>query len=134
MSTILLSIKPEYVSKILEGTKKYEFRRTLAQEKVSKILIYSTAPIMKVVGEAEVIDTLSMCPSPLWDTTKKYAGISRANYRNYFKNQPIAHAYKLGKVIRYPVPKDLSSYGIVHPPQSFIYISHSNNESKESQV
>ncbi len=28
MSTILLSIKPEYVRKILEGSKKYEFRRS----------------------------------------------------------------------------------------------------------
>ena len=44
MSTILLSIKPEYVNKIIAGTKKYEFRKHLAQGDIQKIIIYSTAP------------------------------------------------------------------------------------------
>ena len=49
MCTILLSIKPEYTNRILEGSKKYEFRRSVAKRKVDRILIYSTAPEMKVV-------------------------------------------------------------------------------------
>ena len=41
MSKILLSIKPEYAHKILEGTKKYEFRKHLPKKKIEKIIIYS---------------------------------------------------------------------------------------------
>ena len=37
MATILLSIKPEYVERIFNGSKKYEFRKHLPQEKVDKI-------------------------------------------------------------------------------------------------
>ena len=37
MATILLSIKPEYVERIFNGSKKYEFRKYLTQEKVEKI-------------------------------------------------------------------------------------------------
>ncbi len=128
MSTILLSIKPEYVSKILDGTKKYEFRRNLAQEKVTKILIYSTAPVMRVVGEAEVIDTISLKPSPLWEATKEAAGISRANFRAYFQGCQLAHAYKLGKIVQYEVPKTLLHYGIIQPPQSFVYIERKTDK------
>lgn len=122
MSTILLSIKPEYVSRILEGTKKYEFRRTLAQRSVSRILIYSTAPVMKVVGEVEVIGTISLKPSPLWEMTKTHAGISRANFRKYFSGCHLAHAYKLGQVTQYEEGYPLARYGIEQAPQSFVYV------------
>lgn len=122
MSTILLSIKPEYVSRIFDGTKKYEFRRTRARGNVTKILIYSASLVMKVVGEVEVIDIISLKPSPLWEMTKREAGISRAKFREYFRGCQFAHAYKLGKVLKYTEPKTLTSYGISNPPQSFIYI------------
>jgi len=54
MCSILLSINPQHVDNILKGQKSYEFRKTLCKQKVDKILIYSTSPVMKVVGEAEV--------------------------------------------------------------------------------
>lgn len=38
MAVILLSIKPEYAEKIFAGTKKYEYRRHIASEKVEKSL------------------------------------------------------------------------------------------------
>ena len=84
MSTILLSIKPEYVERIFKGTKKYEFRKHLAQKNVSKIVIYSTFPVMKIVGEVQVKETLAMSKTSLWEKTKKEAGISRSKYREYF--------------------------------------------------
>ena len=123
MSTILLSIKPEYSEKIFAGTKKYEFRRHLAQKSITKILVYSSAPVMMVIGEVEVIGTLSMKPSPLWETTKETAGITRAKFREYFAGRTIGYAYKLGKALRYPKPQPLSAYNIKNAPQSFVYIN-----------
>lgn len=49
MAVILLSIKPEYAEKIFAGTKKYEYRRHIASEKVEKIIVYSTAPVKQVI-------------------------------------------------------------------------------------
>lgn len=122
MSTILLPIKPEYVDKILSGEKKYEFRRNLAKSNVTKILVYATSPIMMVVGEAEVVGTLSLRPSPLWEETKNEAGISRAKFREYFTGKKIGYAYKLGRVQRYNNPLPLSTYNINQAPQSLVYI------------
>ena len=77
MKALLLSIKPEYVEKILQGTKKFEYRKRLAKEDVSVIYIYSTSPSMKVVASVQVIGRLSASPTALWEKTKAAAGISR---------------------------------------------------------
>lgn len=123
MELILLSINPEYVERIFAGSKKYEFRKRLANKTVDKILMYSTAPIMKVVGEVQIVETISASPTALWECTKKFAGISRDKYRKYFKGCKVAYAYRLGQVIRYDPPKELSAFNISLPPQSFIYLS-----------
>ena len=122
MSTILLSIKPEYSNRIFNGTKKYEFRKHLAKKDVDKIIVYSSSPEQRVIGEVNVIETLSMKPSPLWELTKKDAGISRAKYRTYFKGCKNAYAYKLGEFVKYDMPKTLIQFGITQSPQSFIYM------------
>ena len=123
MSKILLSIKPEYAKRILDGSKKYEFRKRLAQETVDSIVIYSSSPQMAVVGEVEVIESIAMSPSALWEFTKKEAGISRTKYRTYFKDCKIAYAYKLGNVTIYENPKALKDLGLFQAPQSFIYLA-----------
>ena len=62
-SKILISINPEYVEGILNGTKKYEYRRMIAKKEVKSLVIYSTWPIKEIVGEVEVLDTIEMAPS-----------------------------------------------------------------------
>lgn len=123
MSVILLPIKPEYADKIFSGVKKYEFRKLLAKSNVDKILVYSTYPVMKVTGEVDVIGTLSLSPSALWEKTKKEAGISRARFRSYFFGRKIGYAYKLGKATKYDVSHSLADYNIRKAPQSLIYIT-----------
>ena len=123
MNKVLISIKPEYADRILNGTKKYEYRRMLAQKEVSSLIIYSTWPVMEIVGEVEVIETIEMAPSSLWEKTKKAAGISRSKYREYFKDREKAYAYVLGIVTKYETKKRLSDIGIQHAPQSFIYLT-----------
>lgn len=122
MKALLLSIKPEYVEKILQGTKKFEYRKRLAKEDVSVIYIYSTAPSMKVVASVQVIGRLSASPTALWEKTKKTSGISREKYREYFHGCKIAYAYKLGAVNVFEKAKTLSEFGIATAPQSFVYV------------
>jgi predicted transcriptional regulator len=132
LETILLAINPEYVEKIFAGTKKYEFRKRLASRAIDKILIYSTAPIMKVVGEVQIVETISSSPTALWERTKKFAGISRDKYRKYFKGCKVAYAYQLGQVIKYDPPKELQDFNISSPPQSFIYLLVEQADNEES--
>lgn len=122
MSTILLSIHPEYVRQIFAGSKKFEFRRNVAKRRVDQILIYSTSPEMKVVGSVSVLGVLKDTPQKLWQKTKDFSGISHGKYMEYFSKKEFAYAYQLGEVKKFKKAKDLSEYGISAAPQSFVYI------------
>ena len=52
---VLLSIKPEYAEKIFEGTKKYEFRRSVFKNRnVKTVVVYASSPVQKVIGEFDI--------------------------------------------------------------------------------
>lgn len=122
MYNMLISIKPEYVENIFNGSKKYEYRKIRCKQDIDKIIIYSTYPIMKVVGEAKVEKILEDSPDRIWEKTKKYSGIDLNFYQKYFKDRSKAIAYKLTNIKKYDSPKELSSYGIKAAPQLFVYI------------
>lgn len=123
MKKILLSIHPKYVERILDGSKKYEFRTKAAKKDVDKIIVYSTYPIKKIVAEVEILEVLEMSPNDLWEMTKEFSGIDKEDYDKYYKNRSIAYAYKLGKVKSFVMPRNLNYYGIKNAPQSFVYVN-----------
>lgn len=122
MCKILLSINPEHVENILNGSKKVEYRKVKCRRDVDRILIYSTSPVMKVVGEAVVLKVLEGLPDNVWQLTSQYAGITRNFFDKYYEDKSKAVAFKLGKVTKYKEPLSLSDLGINSAPQSFIYL------------
>lgn len=122
MSNILISINPEHVENIFNGTKKYEYRKIKCKQNVDNMIIYSTSPVMKVVGEAKIEKILEDTPDKIWNVTEKDSGINKKFFDEYFKNKEKAVAYKLTNIIKYDSPKELSSYGVKSAPQSYIYV------------
>lgn len=122
MKKLLMSIKPEYVDKILKKNKRFEYRKRSCVQSVGSILIYETAPKKKVVAEVELLDILMGSPEIIWEKTKYAAGIEKCTFDNYFKGTSNAFAYVLGNVAVFSTPRDLSYYGISIAPQSFRYI------------
>ncbi|MBP5091863.1 MAG: ASCH domain-containing protein [Bacilli bacterium] len=123
MMKILISINPEHVAKILSGEKRFEYRTKAAKKDVDSLIIYETTPVKRIVAEAEILEVLCLSPEDLWKETKRYSGISKSFYDEYFKGRKIAYAYRLGKVNAYDNPLELSDYGIKAAPQSFVYIN-----------
>lgn len=119
---IIISINPEHVENIINGTKKYEYRTKAAKQDISSIIIYETLPVKKIVAEAEIIEVLELSPEDLWNETKEFSGISKDFYDDYFKNRDVAYAYKLGKIKVYKEPKSLLDFGVKYAPQSFVYV------------
>lgn len=122
MSKILMSIKPEYANKIFDGTKKYEYRKTVPKEKVNKIIVYSSYPVKKVIGEIEIEYILKDAKEIVWNKTKDYSGVTKKKYDDYYKNKKFAIAYKISKIVKYQSVKELENFGIKTAPQSYIYI------------
>lgn len=121
---VLLSIKPEYAEKILQGTKRFEFRKSIFKNRdVKTVVIYATMPVGKVVGEFDFEEVLSDSPSVIWSETKKYSGISESFFNSYFLGRKTAHAIKVAAVRRYRNPMALSSFCPgSSAPQSYRYL------------
>ena len=123
MKAVLLSIKPEFAYKIFDGTKKYEFRKQIFKDSsVKKVIVYSSSPEQKVIGEFNIDTILSDTPSAIWLQTRDYSGISQAFYEEYFRGRKNAYAIKVASTELYEQKKNLSDFDIIYPPQSFAYV------------
>ncbi|MCF5914850.1 ASCH domain-containing protein [Aeromonas veronii] len=121
---VLLSIKPEYVEKIFDGTKKFEFRKNLfKRDGIKSVVIYSTMPVGRVVGEFDVSELIADLPEIVWEKTRTYAGIDKKFFDSYYDNRQRAVAIGIGDVRRYEQPLPLVELGIGStPPQSYRYL------------
>ena len=84
MCQMLLSINPEFVERILNGTKLFEYRKFRCREDVDKIIIYATAPQKQVVAEAEIEDIIEDDVLNVWSQTKQHSGITYSFFRKYY--------------------------------------------------
>lgn len=120
---VLLSIKPEFVQKIFFRSKKYEFRKVLFKKDVESVVIYSTMPVGRIVGEFTIKNILSDTPVNVWEQTKAYAGINYEYFSQYFWGRQLAHAIEIGELIKYEVEIDpFRDFPDFVAPQSFRYI------------
>ncbi|PHM45909.1 hypothetical protein Xmau_00300 [Xenorhabdus mauleonii] len=121
---VLLSIKPEFAEKILNGTKKYEFRKGIFKNtSVRSVVIYATKPVGRIVGEFDIETIIEDAPEAVWYKTYEYAGISKQFFDSYFFKKKKAFAIQIGKVKKYstPIPLDEFGHNIV-APQSYRYL------------
>lgn len=119
---VILSIKPEFAFKIFDGTKKFEFRKSIFKnEKIKTIIVYASSPVQQVIGEFEIEEVLNYDLSTLWDLTQEFSGISEKFYYEYFTNKEQGFAIKIKKTRKYRTPKSLRTDFNLSPPQSFAY-------------
>lgn len=123
--SVLISIHPKYVNKILDGSKRVEFRRVWATQKISHLVIYSTSPEMKVVATVEIADVLQESQRNLWEAAKKYGGgLTRKELRAYFSGLSKGYALVLDKVKPLVKPLTLAELGNgIRAPQSYAYLT-----------
>ncbi len=119
----LISIKPKYVSKILSGEKKFEYRKSIFKRKIDRVYIYSSSPEKSIVGYFRFNGYFSNVPTQLWEETKTNSGITEVEFKQYFKGKSLGYALKLNKLVIFKEP--INPYMVdskFRPPQSFKYI------------
>ena len=120
---VLLSIKPQFAIKIFDGTKKFEFRKSIFKNStVNTVVVYASSPMQKVIGEFTIDEIMEEEPAALWEMTKKHSGITKDFFDEYFLNREKAFAIKVKDITRYLEPKDLIDININFAPQSFVYL------------
>jgi predicted transcriptional regulator len=120
---VLLSVKPQFAFSILNGFKKYEYRKTIfTRQDVKKVYIYASSPVKSVIGEFQIDEIIHDDIDELWIRTKNKAGISEEHFLEYFGNKPKGYAIKIKKQKKYNIPLGLDDFMVSVPPQSFMYI------------
>jgi predicted transcriptional regulator len=121
---VLLSIRPEFADQIFAGLKRYEFRRVLFRStSVSKIVVYASCPVQRVVGEFRVASVLALETRKLWEKTRKHSGIQKQYFDAYFHGRDTAYAIEICSPQKYTNPVKLEDlFDFTRPPQSFRYI------------
>ncbi|WP_439479287.1 ASCH domain-containing protein [Chryseobacterium aquaticum] len=120
---VILSIKPRYASKILEGKKTYELRKTIFKNtEIKTVLIYASAPISKIIGEFQIEKIIHLDLDELWNVVKEKAEVDKDFFDEYFESKEKGYAIGIKNVKKYINNIDIcEEYGI-KAPQSFAYI------------
>lgn len=123
-TSVLLSIKPLFASRIFEGSKLYEFRRSIFKDKnITTVIVYVSSPVRKVIGEFKIKGILKQEKECLWETTKTHSGISKEYFDYYFQDRTFGYAIIIGTIQLYSKPLELGrDFNINYAPQSFVYI------------
>lgn len=118
---LIISIKPEFVAKIISKEKKYEFRRTIFRKDVDKIYIYSTSPEKRIVGYFKSKNIIEDTIDNLWEKCRRYAGISKESFFDYFKDKNKGFAIEISNLHIFDNPIDTKELDDFKAPQSFSY-------------
>ena len=118
----LMSIKPEFVDRIFSGEKRYEFRKRGFGKPVESVVVYSSSPERVVRGEFRISASRHGTPKYIWRLCRRFAGIDRKRFFEYFKDCEVAYAIEVGETLEFQIPKNLQVDYACLPPQSYRYI------------
>ena len=124
---VILSIKPKFCDAIRRGEKRYEFRKRVFKhrDEGDVVFMYATAPVKKIVGLFTIDSIFRGEPVAVWARCKEGAGLSKAEFFQYFGNSKDAFAIKIKEVQSFkPIDPRTEISGFT-PPQSFCYAKDS---------
>ena len=124
---LFISVKPEFVAKIFDGSKTIELRKSTPKvNKGDLIIIYSTSPVMSIIGTCIVQDIIVMKPSKLWNEYSHQLGIDKKRFSEYYENKDLAIGIVLKEKKKFYNPISLinfrKTFPKFRPPQTFRYI------------
>lgn len=123
----IMSIKPEYSSKILNHTKNIELRRSsmgLAKDDI--VIAYESAPKQVIGFWFRITDIKTLPVMEMWERYKDRLGIDRDGYFSYFEGCTEATGLHIGDTFPLDPPIPLSVIRELIPdfvpPQSITWI------------
>lgn len=119
----LFSIKEKYSNRIYSNEKLVEFRRqNVNVDKDEFCLIYTSSPIKKITGYFIVKEKIRTSINKLWELTKKVAGITYEEFKEYFKECEFGTAIIFKRIEKFKRAlglDDLRKKVGFRPPQSY---------------
>lgn len=122
---LLFSVKPEFAEKIINRQKTVELRRKFSTRWLGqRINLYSSSPVMSLVGEARISGIVVKNPEEIWDRFHNQLGCTKEQFDSYAKNTNELYAIQLDDVQPYRDRMPLTQMeGLIKedlvPPQSY---------------
>ena len=135
MKQAIISLKPRYANLILSGKKSVELRNRIVRlEPGTKIWIYATRPVGRIVAFAKVKAVDYGEPTLIWKQFKKKICIEKTEFNSYTEDRKQVSAVTLTRVRELTDARTeaLSLDGIrgltgtFHPPQFYAYLRSEN--------
>ncbi len=135
---VVLSIRPHYSERILDGHKTVELRRRfpVSAPQGTIAYIYSTSPVRAIVGMAQIDDVLKLPIDKIWADFETKAFIERADFDKYFDGLGMGFAllFKNVRSFENPIPlEELRERFNFEPPQSFLYAKQNLRKALENE-
>jgi len=129
MPNAIISIHPEHVSDIVNGSKTVEIRtRPVSLEAGSRLWIYATLPIGEIQAVARVTEIHRISPTRAWLEFEDSIGLTRSDFRSYVNGNSLISVIRLGEVVQLAEPLSLQRIRRSHrgfqPPQ---FLKHLEN-------
>ena len=89
----------------------------------------------KIVAAFEIEKILKDSPEKIWTLCQKYAGISKKDFFDYFKNSEMAFAIEIGNVDSFK--EHIDPFKIIEnfkPPQSFYYLPFEIQQNEKEMI
>lgn len=124
---IVMSVRPIYASKIVDGIKTVELRRRFTKGAATGtvVLIYSSSPVQAIVGYAQIKEVHCLPIRAIWQNFSAAACINRQDFDQYFSGVKYGNAIVLENARRFNKCieiADLQANFDFVPPQSFRYL------------
>lgn len=121
----MLSLKPRWNRRILDGEKTAEIRKSVPRCKCPfRVLLYET----KSGGGRGAVtgECTCYCADYLQDAAAvaRFALLSAPEIEEYARGRKTS-AWFLAQVVKYGAPKPLSEFGLTRAPQSWCYVGNS---------
>lgn len=133
----LLAIKPEFANKILSGDKEYEFRRSSFKnaQDIDFVYLYSSSPVMKIVGGFSTDRIVEANPSQLWQLFNEQAGIDYDRFMEYFDEVETGYAIQIDDTYQFEEPIDPKEvFDEFSAPVSFLYLDKEHSKKLEQHL
>lgn len=124
---IVISIKPEFCKKIMQGSKTIELRKSAPNlNEGSRVIIYSTSPEKAILGYCKIKKIIKVSPITMWEKYSSQLGIDKKRFEEYYENYTTAVGLVLSEIVKFDIPIPLKSvkehFPIFQPPQTFKYL------------
>ncbi len=126
---LVLSVRPEYADKILEGKKTVEIRRSFSPGRVpASCLLYSTSPVQAVVGTVDIVRAVNVTKNEAWARFGERINCTEEQRTQYALGAKSVWALELANPRRNRIPVSLPTLRLcsptpLYPPQSYSIVS-----------